>query len=152
MVRRFSSVPDCLAPTVRRGRFLLRTTEKSSTQPSCTAHPADLAQAIRVYSASDLYRNPQRPRSGWPSLAMRETDRQQYGRDSGSRFIVGCCVQKKSPEQKILLAMTIDSDTNKGGASRGTISRSCENAWNHSVYSAFERVFRLAFRRHGLPF
>jgi hypothetical protein len=68
MVRPFSSVPDCLSPTVTRGKFFLRTTETSWTQPNCTAHPADLA-----YSATDLYRNPERPRSDWPSLPMRET-------------------------------------------------------------------------------
>jgi hypothetical protein len=62
------------------------------------------------------------------------------------------CSQNKWPEQKKLLAMTIDSDTNKGGASRGTISRNCENAWNHSVYSAFERLFRAALWGEDLPF
>jgi hypothetical protein len=48
--------------------------------------------------------------------------------------------------------MTIDSDTNKGGASRGTISRNCENAWSHTVYSAFERLFRAALWGDDLPF
>src|SRR5438132_8166846 len=57
--------------------------------------------------------------------------------------------QNKSPEQKKLLAMTIDSDMNEHGASRGSISRNCENAWSHSVYSAFEQLFRSALRGHG---
>jgi hypothetical protein len=61
---------------------------------------------------------------------------------------------KKNDNKKIkrLLAMAIDSATNKSGASRGSISRNCENAWSHSVYSAFERFFRPALRGDGLPF
>jgi hypothetical protein len=50
------------------------------------------------------------------------------------------------------LAMTIDSDTHEGGGSRGSISRNCENAWSHSLYSAFEQFFRTALRGHSLPF
>jgi hypothetical protein len=65
-------------------------------------------------------------------------------------FIDGC-LRNKWPEQKNLLAMAIDSDTNKGGASGGSISRNCENAWSHSVYSAFERLLRPALLGHGLP-
>jgi hypothetical protein len=40
----------------------------------------------------------------------------------------------------------------EGGASRGTISRNCENIQNPSVYANFERLFRPALRRHGLQF
>ena len=62
-------------------------------------------------------------------------------------------LQNKWPQQKNLLAMKIDSDNNRGGgASRGTISRSCENGCIHSVYSALERLFRSALRGHGLLF
>ena len=48
--------------------------------------------------------------------------------------------------------MTIDSDTKRGGASRGSISRNCEKGWSHSVYFAFELLLRSALRGHGLPF
>ena len=65
---------------------------------------------------------------------------------------VNGCLQNKWPEQRNLLAMTMDSDTNRSGESPGTISRNCENAWSHSVYSAFERLSRLAVRGCGLRF
>jgi len=48
--------------------------------------------------------------------------------------------------------MAIDSDMEEGRASRGSISRNCENDRNPSVYSDFERLFRPALRGHGLPF
>jgi hypothetical protein len=65
---------------------------------------------------------------------------------------LGFLREAKTDGLKNLLAMTIDSDINEGGESRGSISRNCENAWGHSVYSAFERFFCLALRGHSLPF
>ena len=60
----------------------------------------------------------------------------------------GGCLQKKWPKQRNLLAMTIDSDMDEHGASRGTISRNCENIRNPSVYADFERLFRGARSGH----
>lgn len=75
----------------------------------------------------------------------------KVGGDSGWGLIEGC-VRSNWPEQKKLLAMTIGSDMNEHGASRGSISRNCENTWSHSVYAAFERLSRPALRGGGLPF
>jgi hypothetical protein len=61
-------------------------------------------------------------------------------------------LQNKWPEQRNLVAMAVDSDTSKGGASRGSISRNYENDRNPSVYSYFERLFRPTLRGGGLPF
>lgn len=48
--------------------------------------------------------------------------------------------------------MTIDSDTNCGGVSRGSIRRSYEGVGkNPSIYPYFERLFRPAVRGGGLP-
>jgi hypothetical protein len=60
-------------------------------------------------------------------------------------------LRNKWPEQKNLLARVTNSDTNDGGASRGSISRNCENIRNPSVYADFERLFSPALRGHGLP-
>jgi hypothetical protein len=62
-------------------------------------------------------------------------------------------LRKKGEGKKFkkLLAMTIDSDTNQGGASRRAISRTHENDRNPSFYSYFERFLRPALRGDGLP-
>ena len=60
---------------------------------------------------------------------------------------------KNSLDQKKLLAMKIDSDRSDGdGASQGTISRTYENYYIHSLYSALERFFGSALWGRGLPF
>jgi hypothetical protein len=55
--------------------------------------------------------------------------------------------KKNQKRIKYLLAMKINSGTNGGGASRGSISRSYEGVGkNPSVYPYFERLFRPAVR------
>jgi hypothetical protein len=73
----------------------------------------------------------------------------------GERFarrLNPCCWKNKIARTENLLAMVINSDTNKGGASRGSISRNCENIRNPSVYADFERLFRPALLGRGLSF
>ncbi|SRR6266498_5002585 len=54
--------------------------------------------------------------------------------------------------EKILLAMTIDSDRNSGGESRGSISRSYERVGkNPFVYHCVEWPFRPTVRGRRLP-
>jgi len=58
--------------------------------------------------------------------------------------------KKNSPEQRILLAMTIDSDIHDGGsASPGSISRRYESVGNPFVYPYFKRFSRTPLRGHG---
>ncbi len=74
------------------------------------------------------------------------------GENSGWGLPTGTAGKINRLNREKLLAMTIDSDTNEHGASRGSISRSCENPWSHSVYSALERLFSAALRGHDLLF
>jgi hypothetical protein len=114
-------------------------------------NPADLTRTIRTYFAGDLYENLETRRSQIREFA---SERHSWTR-VGGRFWIGFidgCLRNKWSEQKNLLAMTIDSDTNKSGASRGTISRNCENSRNPTVYAGFERFFRPALWSYGLPF
>jgi len=125
-------------------------------------NPADLTRTIRIYFASDLDRNLEARRSQirervsqWPELVDKR------GGDSGwvYRRVLGK-INGPNRENKIinknklkmLLAMTIDSGTNQGGASRAAISRTYENDRITSVYSYFERRFRPVLLGHGLPF
>jgi len=115
------------------------------------AKAADLTRTIRAYFARDLYRNLEGRHSQIREFANARGTPDKIGRILDGAYRRGAC-ENKWPQQKNLLAMTIDSDRKEHGASRGTISRSCENACCHSVYSALERLFRSAVRGHGLPF
>jgi len=100
-------------------------------------------------SSSDLHENLQQRRS-----QIREFE-QGWGRFRMG-FIDGC-LRNKWPQRKNLLAMKIGPDINDPcGASRGSMSRNCENSQNPAVYSVrlgrIERLLRPALRRHGFAF
>ncbi len=67
------------------------------------------------------------------------------------RAFTGGCLRNKWLEQKNLLAMAIDSDTDAEYEIRSSVCKpqNCEN--DRNPYSDFERLFRLALRCHRLP-
>jgi len=74
-----------------------------------------------------------------------------------SETFVDGYLRDKWPQRKNLLAMKIGPDINDPcGASRGSMSRNCENSQNPAVYSVrlgrIERLLRPALRRHGFAF
>jgi hypothetical protein len=110
-------------------------------------NPADLGRTVRTYFASDLYRNLEARRSLIRELAMSVGEILDGVLSMGACEINGLNRGQEKVKKKInkkLLAMAIDSDTNRGGASRGAISRTHENHRSLSVYSYFERFCRPA--------
>jgi hypothetical protein len=100
--------------------------------------------AIRIHFAIDLYENLGQRRS-----PLRVWTRS--GADSRSGWSAGAC-EINCQKLKILLAMTIDSDTySDTGVSQGTVSRGYVGK-NLSICLCFERLLRSALWGDGLPF
>src|SRR6266576_5819994 len=90
-------------------------TMEAKTRFLCRAkNPADLTRTIRTYFASDLYQNLEARHSQIREFASGRDWWTKRGKRFWMRSVDGCS-QNKWPEQKKLLAVTIDSDTNKGG-------------------------------------
>jgi hypothetical protein len=105
---------------------------------------ADLTRTIRTYFASNSYENP--GAVGARFVGFTTARKTQIGLSAGA-YEINC------QKQKILVAMTIKSDTkNSCGVSPGSISRNYEGVGDFSVYPYFGLFLQPALRGYRVQF